>query len=228
MKKKIPLSLLEVFQPLIDKNKELVQQIKNDAVIFHLVDKDKDSDFFYQVVRQENSNGALGYIVSFQPRNTHLTIKNDSWLKLEEITASYEKWVGIIESYDKIHTIHDDPILKSNQERFEKQFNIVDEDAGYTAFNLDQQLFLNDYLNISKIKILELKQGKTEEQIKELDELENEATEIQKNLTKETKKEIIKRLSKFWGKAQKTGLDVIKEIFINVVADITKKLLTGN
>ena len=153
MKKKIPLSLLEVFQPLIDKNKELVQQIKNDAVIFHLVDKDKDSDFFYQIVRQENSNGALGYIVSYQPRNKHLTIKNDSWLKLEEITPSFEKWISIVESYDKIHTMHDDPILKSNQERFEKQFDIVDEDAGYASFDLNQQIYLNDYLNLSLIHI---------------------------------------------------------------------------
>lgn len=228
MKKNIPLSILETFQPLIDKNQQIIKQIKNNDVIFHIIDKDEKSEFFYQISNQKISNGTLGYMVSYQPRNTHYTAKHDVWLKLEDIPLSFEKWISIIESYNKIHTIHDDPILKSNQERFEKQFNIVDEDSEYSTFDLERQLFLNDYLNISKTKISELKQGKTEEEVKELNELEKEATEIQKNLTKETKKEIIKRLSRFWGKAQKTGLDVIREIFVNVVADITKKLLIGS
>ena len=46
-------------------------------------------------------------------------------------------------------------------------------------------------------------------------------------MTKKTKQQIFKRLTKFWAKAQKTGLDVIKEVLINVTAEITKQLLLG-
>lgn len=36
------------------------------------------------------------------------------------------------------------------------------------------------------------------------------------------------RLSKFWGRAQKTGLQVIKEIFVNVTAELVKRLMLGS
>lgn len=227
MKKKIPLAILEALQPLADSNLELVKPVKNGEIIFHLIDKDEESNFFYQVVRQELSNGVPGYIVEYQPRSKDDVSKYKVWLKLDQVISSVQSWLTLIAAYNKIQTVYDDPIIKSNQERFEKQFDIIDEDAEYAAFDLTQQIYLDDYLNSTRAKLLALKDGKTELEVAELTELENEASEIQKNLTKEPKKAIVKRLAKFWAKAQKIGLDVIKEIFINVTVELTKKLLTG-
>jgi hypothetical protein len=227
MKKKIPLAILEALQPLVDGNLELVKPVKNENVIFHLVDNDRESDFFYQVVRQELSGGNSGYIVEFQPRNKEDVSKYKVWLKLNEVISTVQSWLSLISAYNKIQTVYDDPIIKSSQERFEKQFDILDEDATYASFDLNQQLYLDDYLNNARTKLLELKDGKTENEVVDLSELEIEVTEIQKNLTKETKKEIIKRLARFWAKSQKAGLDVIKEIFIKVTVELASKLLTN-
>jgi hypothetical protein len=227
MKKNIPLAILEALQPLADSNLELVKPIKNSDIIFHLIDNDEDSNFFYQVIRKEPSNGTPGYIVEFQPRSKEDVSKYTVWLKLDQVISSVQDWLSLIAAYNKIQTVYDDPIIKSNQERFEKQFDIVDEDAAYATFDLTQQLYLDDYLNNTKAKLVVLKEGKTDEEIAELTKLENEAADIQNNLTKEPKKAIVKRLAKFWARGQKLGLDVIKEILINVLADLAKKLLIG-
>lgn len=228
MKRKIPLEILELFQPHINKNKDYVVEIKNLEVIFHIIDKSEDSKFFFKVVRQEIQNSKIGYTVEFYPRNKQDVSIYKTWLQANQIPVIFDSWLDLIKAYNSIQTIHDDPILMNNQKRFEKEFDIIDEDADISSFNLEQQIYLNNYIDFVKEKILYLKANKPTQEISELNDLENEASLIQKNLTKESKKQIIKRLSKLWGKAQVIGLDVIKEIFVNVVADITKKLLTGS
>lgn len=227
MKKKIPLTILEALQPVADSNLELIKIMNDNDSIFHLIDKDENSDFFFKVSKQENRSNKIVYHTEYKPRNNEIINKYSSILTAEKVLTHIKNWLGLLQKYNDIQTIYDDPILKSNQERFEKKFEILDDDAYTTSFDLEQQIFLDEYLSNVKSKLLELQEGKNKDQIKELDELESEATEIQNNLTNETKRQIIKRLSKFWAKSQKIGLDVIKEIFVNVVAELTKRLLIG-
>ncbi len=227
MKKKIPLAILEVLQPIIDKNLDLIKPVKYEDGISHLVDNDENSDFYFKVIRQEMSNGKNGYVVEYKPTNKDNVKANSLWTDIKDINSYITEWLNIISSYNALHTIYDDPILKSNQERFEKEFNLVDEDAKTSSFELKQLLFLEDYLDTTKSKLSILKEKANEQTAIEIEELEIEVTEIKADLTKQTKQQIFKRLTKFWAKAQKTGLEVIKEVLINVTAEITKQLLLG-
>jgi len=49
MKKKTPLAILEIAQPLVDKNSDTVESIKNSDVIFHINDKMKIPTFFIRL-----------------------------------------------------------------------------------------------------------------------------------------------------------------------------------
>lgn len=227
MKKKIPLAILEMLQPVVDSNLELIRPVKDENAMFHLQDRDENSDFFFKVIRQENSNGKLGYITEHKPRHSENMEVYKVWLQIDQVVVALNKWLMLLEAYNKIHTVYDDPIIKSNQERFEKQFEILDNDADKTSFDLAQQIFLDDYLDNVKSKLLALQEGRPQNEVKELENLAKEALEIQNNLTRETKRQIVKRLSKFWAKAQRVGLDVIKEIFVNVTAELAKRLLIG-
>jgi hypothetical protein len=228
MKKNIPLSILELLQPLADEFKDLIAVVKTEDAVFHFIDNDPNSDLFFKIVKLDIKNGKHGYIVEYKPKNKYETILANTWIKHEEIVGNLKHWISIIQGYNKIQTIYDDPILKSNQERFEKQFEILDEDADTVTFNLEQQLFLDQYLDNVKSKIIHLKEGRSENEINELSELEKEVTLIQKDLTKQSKRKIIQMLTKLWAKSQKIGLDVIKEIFVSVTAELAKKLLTGS
>jgi len=193
--------------------------------MFYLVDRDTKSDFYFKITKQESRAGKLVYLLDYKPKNKDKVDANSLWLTLESIPAHLEKWFGLLKAYNSIHTVYDDPITKSNQERFEKQFEILDEDADTATFDLQQQLYLDNYLDNVKTKLIKLKEGRPENESKVLDEIAEEATEIQVKLTKETKSQIIKRLSRLWARAQKLGLEVIKEIFVNVAVEIAKKLL---
>lgn len=227
MKKKIPLAILEVLQPVADNNLDLTKTVKDSNSMFHLIDKDENSDFYFKVTKQEARSGTLNYLIEYKPKSKDNVNTHSVWLSLDGVLTNIKKWLGLLQAYNKIHTIYDDPILKSNQERFEKQFDILEDDADTSSFDLEQQIFLEEYLNNVKSKLLSLQEGRPENQVKELEELALEVTEIQSGLTKETKRQIVKRLTKLWAKAQKVGLDVIKEIFVSVTAELAKRLLTG-
>nr|WP_315162833.1 hypothetical protein [uncultured Flavobacterium sp.] len=227
MKKKIPLAILEALQPVADNNLNLIKVVQDNNSMFHLLDKDENSDFYFKVSKQEIRNGNLNYSIEYKPRSRDLINAHSTWVTSEGVLQVIKMWLELLMSYNKIHTIYDDAILKSNQERFEKQFEILDDNSETTSFDLNQQIFLDEYLNTVKSKLIALQEGRSTSQVKELEELSIEATEIQNDLTTQTKSQIIKRLSRLWGKAQKVGLDVIKEIFVSVTAELAKRILTG-
>lgn len=227
MKKNTPLEIWERLQPLVDQNKEYIMAIPDNGSMFHVKDRDIKSSFFFKIVRQQSVNGRTSYYAEIAPRSTSSIEKHTTLGPPEHITEVFKQWIEIIKTYNSIQTVYDDPIIQANQARFEKQFEILDDDAETSSFNLDQQIFLNDYLDSAKTKIEALKDGRTTEEVNQLEDLKNEATEIQKLLTKETKNKIIKKLARFWAKAQKIGLDVIKEVIKDVAVEFTKKILTG-
>lgn len=227
MKKKIPLTILEALQPVADKNLNLIKVLKDSDSMFHLIDQDEDSDFYFKVSKQELRDGNLNYSIEYKPKSKDIIDAHSDWVTSEGVLQVIKMWFELLASYNKIQTIYDDPILKSNQERFEKQFEILDNNSGTTSFDLHQQLFLYDYLNSAKSKLVALQEWKPENQVIELRALALEATEIQNDLTKQTKRQIIKRLCGLWAKAQKIGLDVIKEIFVGMNKELAKRLLTG-
>lgn len=227
MKKKIPLSILQAVQPHIQSSIDLIKPINDENTIFHLRDIDENSKFYFKVIRQEFSNGKLGYITELKPKDSENMDVFKTWLQHDELVIFLGRWLKLLDSYSKIYTIFDDPILKIYQENFEKQFDIIDENASYAPFDLSQQLYLDEYLKSVKNKIEILKEGKSESEIEILNEISQEASLIQKDLSKDSKKKIIKRLSKILAKAQKVGLDVIKEIFVSVSSELAKRLITG-
>lgn len=227
MKHKIPLEILETFQPLTDGNRDFIYAVRNSAVLWHVKDDNTDSDFFFKIIRNEASNTKHGYIIEFYPQSRTNVVIHKIWATLEQSVEYYKNWIEILKSYNKVHTVYDDPILKANQERFEKLFEILDDDADTASFNLEQQFFLTEYLGTANNKIESFKTDKDSDEQERLNELQDDVAAIQRNLTTEPKRKIIRRLSKLWGKAQMLGLDIIKEIFVNVAAELTKKLLTG-
>ena len=80
----------------------------------------------------------------------------------------------------------------------------MDEDAEYTSFDLDKQLFIGSYLDNA---ILKLESAITEENKEEIEDLIADANSLKTEQTQLTKKQVIKRLSKIWAKARKYGLN---------------------
>lgn len=196
MKKKIPLAILEALQSFADNNLDLIKSVIDSNSMFHLIDNDENSDFYFKVSKQESRSGKLHYFTEYQPKDKANVNGYSAWLTLDGVVTTIKKWLELLQAYNKIHTIYDDPIIKSNQERFEKQFDILDDNADTTSFNLHQQIYLDEYLNYVKSNLIKLQEGRNESQIYKLEQLASEATAIQSVLTKETKRNV-KLLSDF-------------------------------
>jgi hypothetical protein len=226
-KKEIPLVILEAIAPFVKSLDHRYKIIDSESALIRFEDNDIDSDFYFEITKFEYGNGKTVVSIEYKPQNKNTTIKGNVRVDHTQITDYLKKWIDTLNDYNNLETIFDDPIVKKNTERFIEQFEILDEDADIVSFDIPQLLYLEEYLESSIDKIKILKKGKSTEDIDLLADLEEEAINIKKSLTRETKKQIIKRLARFWGNAQKVGLDIIKEILINVITDVTKKLISG-
>jgi len=225
MKKKVPLDLLQALQPSANPNLRFAKIVKDPNSIVLLIDKEEESDYYFKIARGENRQGVFNYYIEMMPKTVNLLKKHETWCPIDVVIKYLTKWLSILESYSEVEDIFEDPIIRQYQKNFEDQFKIVDNGADFYGFNLDQQMYLKIYLEETKSKFVQLVNGRSTEEIIIIEEIFEEINEAQTNLTKETKNQIIKRLSKIWAKSQKIGLEVLREVFVNVASQIMTRLL---
>jgi hypothetical protein len=227
-KKKLPIAILKSLESFVNLTGEKFKIIDPKENLLHVLDIDNTSDFHFKIEKYEKKQtGYFQFLMSKKPINEKDNGIKRNWIDIKNLESQFKDWLDLLDQYESIESFFDDPIIKSNAEKFFQKFDIIDENANKETFNLEQQLFLEEYLDNSRKKLEKLKKGETEEKIIEIEILETETEEIKSALTIESKKKIMVRLSKFWGRAQKTGLQVIKEIFVNVITELTKRLLLG-
>jgi len=221
-KKRVPLAFLEILKPEKLKN---IHPVEDDKAIMCLHDKEAGTGFYFRIISEDPNSHR--FLTEINPPSKNST----TVLKVEEQVAPLigrlNSWIELIDSYGKIETIYDDPIIKSYEAEFEEKFEIIDEDADVAPFNLEQQNYLDSYLEHVKKQMNLLKAGKNEDEQREFTEIENEAILLQKELTKENKKEIVKKLSRILAKARKIGLEVFKQVAIDILSEVGKRMLMG-
>lgn len=222
MKKKNPLQILEFLEPFVGKNGVNYQSLDHESFLLRFKDKDESSDFYFNVEQYKNEQGALHLLIDSKPTNKLSVISNRVWVKGIQLNDYFSNWLNLLEGYDKVKSVFDDPIIGKYQKEFETQFEILDDDAETTSFDFDQQIYIDNYLE-NTIKKLEI--AKTETNDKEISEIINEVSILRKKQTQLTKREVIKHLSTIWAKARKYGLDLIKEIFIEAKKELVKELI---
>jgi len=227
MKEKVPISILEVLTPSSNENLQFVEAVNEQGTLLVLKAKHPTSNFYFKITKQENRSGGLHYHVELKPKTKEDTASAQHWMTNDRVITTMKSWLALIGAYNTTRSILDDPITKAYEETFADRFKIVEKDAAYAGFDLEQQIYLDDYLNDVRQKVQLLKDGRSESDVADLNEIEAEAVEIQHHLTKESKQKIVRRLSRMWAKAQRVGLDVIKEIFVNIAAELGTRLLTG-
>ncbi|MBK8087606.1 MAG: hypothetical protein IPK31_06485 [Chitinophagaceae bacterium] len=217
---------MQALQPFADKNETLIEVVPTKETIFKLKDKDENSDFYFEVLRQEPSNGNPGYIIEFKPTSKNDTNSHKVWTKLETIISFANTWIQIITEYNSIQTIYDDPVIKQYEEEFYKDFKIVDDDAETSRFNFSQQLLLLSYVENLEKYIAE----EEEFTIDDKEELLKEANTLKHKIATESKDSYIKKQSTFWAKVRKKSIKAceftLKEFAKVVIKNAAEKGLT--
>lgn len=227
MKVNVPIIILERLQPILDRNLEFIYHIE-DETLFHLADKQK-SELNFKLIKYSQFRDLFksGYFIEYRPIGRDNMQSTKYWCHITDVEKQLKSWIEDVGYFNRLYTVFDDPIVKQYEDSFFKEFDVHEENSDYAPFDLNRQIFLDDYLKATIFRLENLKVGKPEKEQSEIDSLMNEAEQIRKVITKESQKKIIKRLARFWAKAQKIGIYLIKEIFVNVSAEITKRLILG-
>gem|GEM_PF-3971771 len=134
-----------------------------------------------------------------------------------------KSWVSIIKAYNDAPDIHEDWVFQNYEKDIHERIKILDTDADKNSFDTERQVWLKGYLD----KIIEkIEQIKNDENQNEASTIIADSKELQRQLPTSSKNVVIKQLSKILAHCAKFGLDVIKELFIEYSAELTKRLLT--
>src|ERR1700739_4510742 len=192
-KKKVPLVFLEILKP---ENLKNIHPVEEEEAIMCLYDNELGTGFYFKICSENPQRGEFLLEINPPSKNSTTPLKVSN--PVSTVIQRLNSWIELIDSYGKIETIYDDPIIKAYEAEFERKYDIVDEDADVAPFNLEQQGYLDGYLESVKKQIVMLKEGKSEEELKDYEEIERDTIQLQKDLTKETKRKVIKKLSRIW------------------------------
>jgi len=203
------------------------QQEKNEFKIYV-----KGHDFKFKIVRNDDSFEDFDTI-----EGDGINDENgiDDIGTFDNVVESFKEWLNN-SACEFINIVRDenilpdyweiikDPVTKKYQEEFFDEFEIIDENSETEPFNLQQQLFLDSYLD--KV-IKDIDKFKTNENTLLITQIKNDSRQLKDEIPRITKKETIKKLSTIWAKMRKAGLNIIKELFIAVKQEIIKAIIKG-
>lgn len=215
MKKKIPLQVLETIEPFLHRQGITFEAIEPASFLLKFVDKDDKSDFYFNVEQYRTENGFQLYL-DIKPKNKESIENLKFWIRAEQLETYFTNWLSLLEGYEKVKTVFDDPILQSFANEYYTEFEILEEDAEVKPFATKQILFLDNHLESIEKKI---DKYINESNKKEIQEIKDDVNYLRNNLTKKTKKWVVKSLTNIWAKITKQGPILMKEFLTE-----TKKL----
>ena len=232
-KKELPLKMVIGIKNLKDHIKTIVKQSKHlkieieDVLEIRVIDTDENSEFSFEIYNCRLFQDTPYFSFLFKPQSDAEIEGLSMELPLLEALNKFNEWCNIIDSYNKVNLTPDEDILKSNEERFLEEFQLLDDDANQSSFNLSQLLYLDDYLAKVHETLNQFKEEKSEADIVMIDELQKDVADTKATLTRNTKNEVLSKLVKIWSKAQMIGLDIAKDVFVKYITELTVKLIGG-
>jgi hypothetical protein len=231
-KKNYPLAVLKEMtaeiEPVIRSKQAIAHRVKNDDVLYHIVDNELGSGFYFNITKHTVNQSRIQYFIEYRPCSALDLVSMKEWVDLKGLLEKFNTWTEIVRGYDNVSSIYEDPIIKSYRVEYEEMFKIVDEDADIAPFNLEQQKYLDGYLSKAIEEIKLATEGKSGGEKEELKIIENDLVQLKNELTKETKGRFIQKLSKILAQARKVSFELATKITVELIAEITVRALFGS
>lgn len=221
-KKQLPISVLKALEPFMKEQSNLYKLDDPGSFVLRMVDRDPDSDFFFEI-REFSTDRGLQLTIFYKPQNRNKTQEVGIVIEPKDLESHFKKWVLFLKEYEAIN-FFDDPILNQYAEEFDNEVKIVDEDADSKSYDYQTQIWLDEYLN-NYIQVLE--QFNKPEINSEVVILKEDIIELKETQTKLTKRAVVEKLVKIWAKTRKLGMALIKDAYDVAKKEIFKRLITG-
>ncbi len=205
--------LLELIEPMIRVNLDLIKVEEEENTYYKLVERDINSTNYFKIlidgrkVYTSNFNSAA-YVCQFKPGSEKQTGEGVNQLSLNEVGEKFQNWMRIIRTIDEIQSVHDDPFEKSYKDFFYAKVKLVDKDADIAPFNPDQQDQIEVFLSSITRRIGSSKDFSPEEVKTFIGIID----EIKREMPVSTKNAVLKRISELFAKLKKSGKALAKEM----------------
>jgi hypothetical protein len=214
-KKDIPLVVHEILEPFVLKKGKHFTIDYNSNALLKFVDTEIGSDFYFEINKFEKD--VITIII--KPFDKSTINGSSVEINSKNLGAYFNNWISILEQYQKVKTVFDDPILKSFQEEYFSEFEILEDEKEKPLKN-NQILLFDEYL---ENLFLGLEKHKTELNKTKIDEIQYEINSLQENLTSQNKIEIVEKFSKILAKIKKLGTNFLKEFITEGKKQIVSK-----
>jgi hypothetical protein len=223
-KKDFPLSILETVEELLKSDSTYFETTDPGESLLKFKDKDPKSDFYFEIKGYGfDNNRKLSVDLSFKPRHKDIPAAHEKKVEAKSLGAYLKNWTDILAEYERIK-IFDDPILKQYQDEFLADFELLDEDADTKSYDYKTQVWLDEYLDKCKTRLIEIK---TEENGTDVEQAERDINELKNTQTSLTKRKVVEKLTKIWARTRKLGIQLIKEFYQEAKKEIIKQLIKG-
>ncbi len=208
MKKKIPIAVLELITPVLNKAKPYIKVENSNDLSLSLKDADPDSKFYFKCgLQREDKN----FVIDVYPVSRDHLMPSTFVTTGENLPKHIEKWVNILKDYSEIVTIYDDPILKSYEQEFE-DFTIVNPEDD-SPLNIQKQIYLDNYLTRAVKLLKDYKETVAEDKVDIVNAAIKDCESFQEELPELNNNETAQRLAHFWAKTRKAGIGLFKKIY---------------
>lgn len=205
IKRSLPKVVIEIVEPIVEKYYDIILLRKRENILLRIEDNEFSS-FYFTLKRRENTATGARYSIEFLPSDNTMGAYITNATE-EKLSFYLTEWCERIRFYRK-NSILDDPILNAYQKDIKDEFyriKLIDEDATTTPFNIYQQRLLFSFLNESQ-KMLE--ESSLEAESLEYEEIKNQISDAKVFISKETKQQVLNRISKIIAKCRKCSFEI--------------------
>lgn len=225
-KKDIPFDLLKTIEPIAQANLDLVLFKKEDNTYYSFDETDNNSRNYFKIFvdgsKRIGNYDKTKYAFEYKPANTTTAKQSLSQATLKDLEAHFQSWLKLIRAIHDTPSVHDDNFVRQYADFYFNEFRIIDEDADTSPFDPSQQDLVDVYL-LSLSSAIEQSGDKLPDTTKK--ELLNDIKVIQTTLATTTKSQVMKRVTKIFGKLYKASKTLAKGIVIEAKKQLIKKLI---
>ncbi|MBV5283421.1 MAG: hypothetical protein JZU53_13430 [Paludibacter sp.] len=224
-KKDLPLSILKSLEPFVDLKGEKFEVVDPKDNLLKVIDKDPNSAFHFTIEKyQKSNNDPFIFLVKRTPKSIDEIGTDQNWFEASAINGQFNDWLILLNEYDTVKSFFDDPIIKSFQEEFYTEFELIDVDVDRSPFKTSQILMLDSYLEAVDNRLNEFI---TENNSCEIADIKADINLLRNNLTSKSKKWVVKELTTIWAKIAKQGTIFIREFLTESKKEIIKQGVKG-
>ena len=225
-KKDLPLVILKALEPYVDLLGDKFKVVEPNENLLKVIDKDSDSNFHFTIQKYQRNanNNTFQFEMIRSPKNSNDNGIYQTWVEISGLEAQFDIWIKLLDAYDSVNSFYDDPIIKSFEEEFYTEFEIIEEEAERNPLNTKQILLLDSYLESVDNKLTEFK---TKDNSDDIESIKEEIILLRDNLTKKSKKWVVSKLANIWAKIAKQGTKFIKEFLSQTNKELVKEGVKG-